>query len=579
MNNHPFGRIFFLLFLTFFFSISSVNAQGSRKKREDNKTRASRNLTEAEYYFTEGMKFYITDDFVKAISLFERSLQLAPDNSGANYILADALTKKGDFSRAISYAEKALKLDDTNKYYYLLLAQLYEKERRYQQASKVYLELLKKRPDDIEAYFDLASIYIYQGKYDDAIRAYEKVEKTYGINEEITRQKQQIYLKQNKLDEAIREGQKLVKEQPGETGPVISLAELLISNNRAEQAQPLLEEIVATNPENAQARLVLSDIYRGRGDLQKSEKQLEVALGNPNLDEETKVTILASYVSRLAEKDSKANALRIAETMVKQHPTNAKVFAIYGDLLLASGEKAHSRDMYAKAAHLDQAMFEVWERVIRLDADLNQIDSMILHADQALEVFPNQATLWYFSGAGHLTKKEYQKAADALEAGKKLVGSNTQLLNDFNAQLGDVYNGIGNNALSDEAYEAVLLNDPDNAYVLNNYSYYLSLRKDKLNRAREMAARLIGKHPDNANYLDTYAWVLYVSKDYQEAIKYLEKAANQNSSNGTILEHYGDALFKLGQTDKALEQWKKAKKLGEASGILDKKITTGKLYE
>ena len=49
--------------------------------------------------------------------------------------------------------------------------------------------------------------------------------------------------------------------------------------------------------------------------------------------------------------------------------------------------------------------------------------------------------------------------------------------------------------------------------------------------------------------------------------------------DGTIIEHYGDVLFQLGDVDKAIIQWEKARDLGEASENIDKKIADRKLYE
>jgi len=140
---------------------------------------------------------------------------------------------------------------------------------------------------------------------------------------------------------------------------------------------------------------------------------------------------------------------------------------------------------------------------------------------------------------------------------------------------------LGDHAKSDDAYELVLKDDPRNDHVLNNYSYFLSLRKEKLPRALEMSAQLVERNPNSATYLDTHAWVLYIMKDYTKARTYLEKALNAdpNGVSGTILEHYGDVLFQLGEKDKAVEQWKKAKQKGENSQQLEKKITSGKLYE
>ena len=95
-----------------------------------------------------------------------------------------------------------------------------------------------------------------------------------------------------------------------------------------------------------------------------------------------------------------------------------------------------------------------------------------------------------------------------------------------------------------------------------------------------MAEVLVQKYPDNSTYLDTYAWVLYVQKDYKKAKVFLEKAVAVNESkSGTIVEHYGDVLFQLGEKDKAVEQWKKAKIVGTTSTLIDKKIAEMKLIE
>ena len=63
----------------------------------------------------------------------------------------------------------------------------------------------------------------------------------------------------------------------------------------------------------------------------------------------------------------------------------------------------------------------------------------------------------------------------------------------------------------------------------------------------------------------------------------MEKAVQLNDQkkqkSGVIVEHYGDVLFQLGETTKAIEQWKKAKATGTTSTLIDKKITEMKLIE
>jgi len=71
---------------------------------------------------------------------------------------------------------------------------------------------------------------------------------------------------------------------------------------------------------------------------------------------------------------------------------------------------------------------------------------------------------------------------------------------------------------------------------------------------------------------------LYEMGEYKEAKEWLEKALSHGGDkDGTILEHYGDVLYKLGNTEKALEYWKKAKEKGGASQDIDKKIADKRL--
>ena len=76
------------------------------------------------------------------------------------------------------------------------------------------------------------------------------------------------------------------------------------------------------------------------------------------------------------------------------------------------------------------------------------------------------------------------------------------------------------------------------------------------------------------NYQETYGWVLYKAKDYKEAKKWIGKAlANGGDGFPDTLEHYGDVLFQLGETDEAIEYWRKAQSKGSKSGDLEKKIS------
>ena len=213
-----------------------------------------------------------------------------------------------------------------------------------------------------------------------------------------------------------------------------------------------------------------------------------------------------------------------------------------------------------------------------LDAELSQTDSLLVHTDRALELFPNQASLWFYNGVGHLLKKQTAQGIKSLEYGRKLAADNAELLGQFDTQLGDAYHELRDYPKSDAAYEAALSTDANNAQALNNYSYFLSLRGEKLDRAKTMAGKLVKQFPANATYLDTYAWVLYKLKDYAGARQALQTAL-QHTTDATVVEHYGDVLYQLNEKEQALAAWEKARQAGGASALIDRKIKDKKLYE
>ncbi|WP_185153393.1 tetratricopeptide repeat protein, partial [Fulvivirga lutimaris] len=205
--------------------------------------------------------------------------------------------------------------------------------------------------------------------------------------------------------------------------------------------------------------------------------------------------------------------------------------------------------------------------------------SVIDFSNIALELFPNQAILYYFNGAANLQENNYEEASFALEQGKKLASANLNLIGAFNSMLGDAYNGQELYEKSDEAFEAALDFDPNNYGILNNYSYYLALRKENLDKAERMSKKVVDNNPDDVTFLDTYAWVLFSKEKYKEAKKVMEKAISIGNVEAVHYEHYGDILFKLGNVDEAVKQWQVAKGMDPNSELIDKKIADKKLYE
>ncbi len=532
----------------------------------------------SESYFLEGMKFFMLEEYNKALDRFQRAYAISPTNAAVNYKLAETSLLLGSVRGALPFAKAALELEPSNPYYHLLLAQIYTNQQQYDDAIKVYARLTQELPNTEQYLFNLTDLYLSKNRLDDALRTLEQIEQKYGLIEEISFKKQQIYLKQNKLEQALKEGESLISSNPEEARYLLAQAEILAANKRIADATKMAEKALRVAPDNAYGRLMLADLLQQQGKTAEADAQLELAFGNPVLDIDSKVKILVDYIRRLPNEKVAAQAIKLAELTTRAHPREAKAFAVAGDIYVNADRKLPARDSYLKAVALDPNHFKIWQQIVLLDGEMNQNDSLIAHSERALEFFPNQPMFWFYNGTAHLINKNYPKATKALEYGRRLAGNNLELQLQFNLQLGDAYHSLEQFALSDQAYEAVLALDPNNPHALNNYSYFLSLRGHNLQKAKAMAGTLVAQHPDNPTYLDTYAWVLYKLKEYPEAKRLLEKAVAA-SSDATIIEHYGDVLYQLGQRELALKQWVRANQVGGASEAISKKIKDKRLYE
>ena len=566
---------FFGVLIIILFAISSFS-----QKREKEKSVIPENQSDSlklEAMLIEAEKQLILEDFEKALDGFTKALEMNSKSAAINFKIAQVLAKSRKGQKAIPYGLKAIALDPKNKYYRLSLARIYQSIGFYIESAKTYEHLLELYPSEENALYELAELYQMTGKTEEVLTVFDKIENELGIKEEIIREKQRIYIKEGKFDNVIQEYKKLINAYPNESAHRIELISFLIQNKRLEEASNEIADYQQSEPASSRVTLLKSKIEWMQGNYEDSMELLEEAFESPTLDFESKFQILSNYFLSSVAQPEKARLTKLTLELAREYPEEYKAQVFAADMLYREEERQQSLSYYLKAARLKPANFSVWQNILNIEGELNQTDSMIVHSEKALEYFPNQALLYYFAGTGLLIKKEFKKAVRMLDMGKKYT-VDPNLLTVFYGQLGDAYNGLKETKKSYEAYENALLNNDKNDHVLNNYSYFLSLEAKNLDKALKMSTQLVSQHPDNPTYLDTHGWVLYRRGDFKESKKYLEKAVALDE-DGTIIEHFGDVLFRLGKTEEALRQWERAKEAGGASEFIDRKIADQRLYE
>ncbi|MBI3500310.1 MAG: tetratricopeptide repeat protein [Bacteroidetes bacterium] len=531
--------------------------------------------------FTDGLIQKMQRNYPEAIDKFKKCLDVYPNHSASLYEIANILSEQHKCADAISYAQMAVSLDENNEWYRLLLAKCFMETSRFNEASSAFEKLVKKNPNKLDYYFLWASALLHAGKVKDAIDVYDQIEGMLGVTEDITLEKERIYLSQNQFDKAVAEAQKLINTNPHEVKYLRGLAELYLQNNKPDDAMQVCQKIFSLEPNDPETHLMLADYYESLNEDEKAFFHVKIAFENPDLDIDSKVKILIGYFNVPEKfKKERAQSDTLINILLRVHPHDAKTYSLQGDFLNRDGKSAEAREAFRKAIALDKTRYPLWQQTMVLDEQLGDFDAMEADSRQAIELFPSEPYSYIFNASANYQKKNYKQAIEAINNGKDYVAGDKKLLAQFYSILGDCYNATKEYKLSDDNYEKTINLDPENANVMNNWAYYLSLRNENLDKAEKMGLRANQLAKDNASYEDTYAWVLYKKREFDEAKRWQEKALEHGGEkNGTLMEHYGDILYQLGQKDKAFEYWQKAKATGKYSDFLDKKLSDKKMYE
>jgi len=516
----------------------------------------------------------------EALKLFEECKNIEPKDPAIRYEIGTIYKLLGSNEQALSNALFCAEIDPNNEWYQLLLIDCYNATKQYSLAVKVRESLIKKYPTKNEYKEDLAIEYAVMGYYDKSYKIYEELERTYGVNEQITLNKVKLLKSQKKFREAEVELKKLSESSTSEPRYYGYLAEFYLEQNDLESAKEMYDKILSVDPNNPEINLALHNYYSAKGNEELAYENLKKAFLNPDLDIETKASILSSFYSRaeLHEKGAFEHGVELAVIMLEAHPQSNEANALYADFLRLDKKIKEASVYYYKASITERRDFKVWDNLLFADYQLRQFDSLEHHSAKAIEIFPSLPENYKYNGIANTELKNYKKAVQSLKDGMEFTSDNSQKT-DFLSLSGDAYFYLKEYQKSDNSFEEALKINADNTYVLNNYAYYLSLRGENLEKAEKLSKRANELRPNDRSYLDTYGWILFQQKKYTQAEEFLGKAANMGPKNPTILEHYGDVLFKLNKPAEALKQWESAKQAGGNSETLQNKIKTKKLND
>ncbi|HTN44897.1 MAG TPA: tetratricopeptide repeat protein [Flavipsychrobacter sp.] len=569
------------LLTTLIFIFLSAIGPAMAQVTEAEKSAASKKLAADALYY-DAVKAKLLGEEKQQEALLLKFIKERPEVAAAYYDLASLELSSNRIDEAEKHIKKATELDKSNIWFREALGEVLKRQKRYDEAAVLYAELGKTSDFNRPFYYEAASNYVRAKKYKEALAALDKLMESSFADELILQMKQDIYLQMNDVDGAVRIARELVEKNPKDGKYLSNLAEIYSSNNQPEKALQVYQDAIKKFPEEPTLQYGLASYYQKKKDTAQYDDYITRTILNPNLDEGAQATMLQQYLAEV-EDDSvrKKHAVTVAKKLLDQQPESVLMQSFYGQILARNNQPEEAAKYLKKALDSEPSRYELWHELMLVYLTSNNPDSLITSSKKALRYFPNNAMIHYFNGVGHIYKKDYAQTVKSMNRAIELQPEdNKLLLADMYSSLGDAYNFLKDFPNSDSAYDKALSLNKDNASVLNNYSYYLSVRGTRLEDAEKMSKRSLELRPGEATFLDTYGWVLYKLRKFKEAKKYIEDAIKANpAADGTLWDHLGDINYRLNNVDEAVQNWKTAKEKGTDNTTIDKKIQDRKIYE
>ena len=538
------------------------------------------------YFLAE--KYKALEEYEKAKIEYEICIKEKPEEPSAFYQLAKIHFSLGDYNQAREYIVEAKKTNPENIWYSYLLIEIYYQTFELEKQAEVWLDLIQLDKENPLYYLEAIHTYMNLGLFKKALKIIQKAEKNISVNENIIILKSEVFQKDNDVDKAVEIILSAHKKDPKNLIFLKKLSELYILQSEYELANEIYNKILNLDPENSTALLASYKIFQTQGLIKEEIEVFLKIFRSQEITKEQKIDVLFAVFSDNEKIDRYKNYIpEVLDECILIYPEEVMFYVVLGDFQLLHDDLDGALTNYIKAINYGLKDKLLYEKILNIHLVNNELDEVLFYSNQAIDYFSFHPIFYYYEGLAFMYKKEHQKATNSIVKGLEYVIEAPLLQSEMYALLGDNYHKLGNNEESDKFYDLALQINPEYIIVLNNYSYYLSLRggENNLLKAEEMIIKCLKITEDSPqpSFLDTYAWILFKQgkesidlniqlEKYNLSKKIMNLCFENGGSSAVMHDHYGDVLFELNDLIGAKKQWEEALKKDPENKKLKKKL-------
>lgn len=569
----------------------------------------------ADYIFLEAQDAYEQDEFDRHVALTVRAYQLDSADLDIAYgwgkmVMAVNPDDSLRTAKAYEYSKRRFYTDPTNYLTGLIVSNMASSRRDVSEYVKIWETLDSARPDLNQTVERLAHAYLIasgtgdSAAYDKALAIYDRMESGNGKSIDLSSCRIQAYALRGDSAKIASEVESLVAFAPDDPNVDMFAGanyQYLGDNSKALE---YFDKACRLDSTNGQAFMAKANIYLQMGDSIRYDHEVFQALQSPNLEVESKLDILHSYVSELYSDRSQETRIRqLFSTLQNMHSGEARIHDLYSAYLYEIGDKSGAAEQLTYSVALEPANQDVWVTLVQMLMQAEDKPAALKYSLDAKGRFPENL---YFPLAAADVYRADDKVDDALKVLESVQmenPANRKAVSNFIAFKGDLYALKGDTAKALTLYDEAVDMDHDNNMALNNAAYFMACNGINLDKAEQYISRVMNTESDNATYLDTYAWVAFKKGDYSLAKQYIDmtlniyKGVDPTESDSTsvdidllgedspaevpadVYEHAGDIYFKNDDKDAAMQFWKKALERDPDNKLLARKVKQGTYLE
>lgn len=491
-------------------------------------------------------------------------LPAAERDSAAGWYVRGALEAAADrIEKASEDYDKAFAADPTFLSPQLATVRLKVRLGKFDDAMKLLDELQKTQPTQArtpEVREVRVEVDAGLNRYDDAIAILDKLITQSPRDVKYRIQKASIQREKRDFDGAERTLWGIFDVDPTSEPAYTALFNLYDDDTNPHidynQFLRLLKQVQREIPHSRIARLKMAEWYAANRVLDRAEDLLRGLIK----DRPDDVEALAKLASVLGMSDRWGDAEKIIIEQVDKHPDDANLLRLYGEV---AQKLDHMDQFYPRMESFlkrQKPSFDVYRQFAQLYTQWQKPQQAVDALQKAIQLKPEMAGGQRLLLAALYDRLgEHQKALDQAALALKEQPAQAAEIHYFRAS---VYNMMGDVQKSETELLASLKANPDYAPANNDLGFEWAEQGRHLTEAEQMVLKAIAAEPENGGFLDSLGWVYYKLGRFQEGLRRLEEARTKPSGDDpVILDHLGDTLWRLKQSDRAAEFWRAATKL------------------